>query len=67
MRQYRLALWRKEFVRNVADAMPAKKTAMIVKPIFAPFCGGELLTPHSCLSKSSQSRLVILESPLVRR
>ena len=40
---------------------------MIVKPIFAPFCGGGLLTPHSCLSKSSQSRLVILESPLVRR
>ena len=39
----------------------------IVKPIFAPFCGGGLLTPHSCLSKSSQSRLVILESPLVRR
>jgi hypothetical protein len=29
--------------------MPAKKTAMIVKPIFAPFCGGGLLNSPQLL------------------
>jgi hypothetical protein len=40
--------------------MPAKNTATIVK-IIVPFCEGLELTPHSCFSKSSWSRLVILE------
>src|SRR5262249_34595652 len=43
-------------------AMPAKNTATIVTPIIAALCGG-LLTAHSCLAKSSWSRLSILESP----
>jgi hypothetical protein len=32
-----------------------------------PFCGDLELTPQSCFSKSSWSRLVILGSPLGRR
>jgi hypothetical protein len=39
---------------------PAKNTATIIS-IAMPFCGDLELTPHSCLSKSSWSRLVILE------
>ena len=37
--------------------MPAKNTATIIS-IVMPFCGDLELTPHSCLSKSSCSRLV---------
>jgi hypothetical protein len=40
--------------------MPTKNAAIIIS-IIMPFCGELELTPHSCLSKSSWSRLVILE------
>jgi hypothetical protein len=42
--------------------MPAKNTATIIS-IVIPFCGDLELTPHSCLSKSFWSRLVILDLP----
>ena len=40
--------------------MPTKNTATIIS-IIMPFCGDLELTPYSCFSKSSWSRLVILE------
>ena len=42
--------------------MPAKNIATTVKTIMASFRGG--LSPRICLSKSSQSRCSISESPL---
>jgi hypothetical protein len=39
--------------------MPTKNTAIIIGIIMA-FCGDLELTPDSCFSKSSWSRLVIL-------